>query len=146
MPTYSSPSLHKRVTQAEAKKIHKMRLTGIYKTEDTLNEVHYCLDNYRPDAYCFTLLHTQGVFTDYPKEQFSEQVKQWKTVGAECKDYNIKPIEYRGKTFWMFVIQPPDLVKSNFCPLALAFNTLVNGYTYITSKKEIAEWVVKRLA
>ena len=146
MPTYSSPSLHTHTTKSEAQRIRKDRLAGLYQTKETLNEAHLCLDTYANDAYCFTLNHQHGVFTDYPKKEFSEQVAQWKNIGAKCETYNIKPIEYRGKTFWMFVIQPTDMEKSHWCPLGMAFNTLVNGWTYITSKKEVAEWVARRLA
>ena len=73
-------------------------------------------------------------------------MKLWKKMGATCLETNLQSFEYRGKTFWRFVINPADMKDVPYgCPLALAFNTIVSGFTYITPSKVVADWVVRQL-
>jgi hypothetical protein len=147
MPSFSSPSLHKNITPANAREIHARRQMGMYLTDETLNELRFALDNWKPDAYAVTLIHSHGIMCDYPKADFTRQVEQWRKVGATLIQHNITPIDYRGHRFWMFIIQPPDMRdgKVPISPLALANNTFVSGYAYITAQRNIADWVMKKL-
>jgi len=146
MPAYSTPSLHIKPTNAQVKDIRKQRDMGLYSTKETMNELYYCLDNLPDDSYALTLQHLSGCFMEYPRERFAQQVKIWKQLGATCLEANVKSFDYRGKTFWRFVINPADLKDAPYgCPLAMAFNTVVSGYTYITPSKAVADWVVRQL-
>jgi len=146
MPAYSTPSLHVKLTKAQVNDIRKQRDMGLYSTKETMNELYYCLDNLPDDSYALTLQLLSGCFMDYPRERFAQQVKIWKQLGATCLEANVKSFDYRGKTFWRFVINPADLKDApHACPLALAFNTVVVGFTYITPSKAVADWVVRQL-
>ena len=145
MPNYSSPSLHTHVTKAQAIAVHRKRDKGLYVGEETMNELYYCLDNLQDDSYMLTLQHKNGVFMDYPRERCAQQVKLWKQLGATCLETNLKSFDYRGKTFWRFVISPAEEDGPCMCPLAMAFGTLVSGFTYITPSKNVADWIVRQL-
>ena len=146
MPAYSTPSLHANMTKAQLKAVRAHRDMGLYDCKETMNELYYCLDNLQDDSYALTLQHRSGLFMDYPRERFAQQVKLWKQMGATCLEANLKSFDYRGKTFWRFVINPADLKDAPYgCPLASAFGTMVSGFTYITPSKPVADWVVRQL-
>ena len=143
------PGLASRTTtlsQEEVKNIILERRSGFWQTKATLDECHLSLDQMEMTDYAITANHRLGHFGVLDKQELSLQTKIWKAARAVSHRYNIKPYEYNGKTYWMFVIQPPDLKNDgHFCPLALACGVMVSGYTYITPSKAVAEWVSKQL-
>jgi len=143
------PGLASRTTtlsQQEVKQIISDRRSGLWKTQVTRDECHLSLDRMESTDYAITANHQYGHFGVLNKEELSTQVKMWKDQRAVSQRYNIKPYEYKNKTYWMFVIQPPNLKEDgHFCPLALACGIMVSGYTYITPSKAVAEWISKRL-
>ncbi len=143
------PGLASRTTtlsQQEVKKIISDRRSGLWVTTATRDECHLSLDQMESTDYAITANHRLGQFGVLNKQELAGQTKIWKATGCVSHRYNIKSYDYNGKTYWMFVIQPPDLKKDgHFCPLALACGVMVSGYTYITPSKAVAEWVSKQL-
>ena len=143
------PGLASRTTTLSRQQIEKMlaeRRSGLWKPKETRDEANLSLEQMESTDYAITLNHRTCQFGVLNRDELKTQVKIWRTQGVVSHPYNIKPYEHNGKTYWMFVAQPPDLEKnSSMCPLAMACGILVNGFTYITPSKAVAEWVSKQL-
>ena len=129
---------------AQKNKIRKMitdRKNGMYQTQETFDEAELSFSQMTSTDVAITLLISDGVFNVLDKKELLYQMRIWKNLRCVSHYYNVKEIQICGKKAYMFVIQPQDLEKTTMCPLAVAFNTLVNGYTYITPHKEIVELV-----
>jgi len=78
-------------------------------------------------------------FSVYNKEEMTAQMVAWKDLAKQGKltIYEENNVEYdvEGKTIYCLVITPSGGVTTSFCPLALAFNTMVSGFTYAFTKK-----------
>lgn len=123
--------------------IRKNRLKGLYACVDTRDEAAVSARQMKDDDVVFTILHKTGTFSVYNKKEFLPQIKMWEEAKHQLLACNIKPITINDKEFWMFTIQPNNMTADNsaFCPLALAYGTLVSGYSYITKDKGLTELV-----
>jgi hypothetical protein len=79
-------------------------------------------------------------FSVFNKEEMTAQMKQWKNLAKKGKltiyEENNKEYDVEGKTIYCLVITPAGGATTGFCPLALAFGTMVDGYTYAYTKKD----------
>jgi hypothetical protein len=79
-------------------------------------------------------------FSVYNKEEMTAQMKAWKTLAKDGKltiyEENNMNYDVEGKTIYCLVITPSGGATTTFCPLALAFGTMVSGYTYAFTKKD----------
>ena len=129
-------------TMKKINEIARDRAMGLYKTEDTYNEALVCvrqLTENKTDKV-FTLMRAIGRFNVYDTNEFMNQVKDWKKKGVKILKCNIKDIQCGAYgEACLFTVTPPGEDDCAFCPLALAFNTMVSGYSYITKDKALAE-------
>ena len=87
----------------------------------------------------FTWIKHYHDFSVYNKEEMTAQMKQWKYLAKEGRltvhEENNKDIDVEGKTIYCLVITPKK-ADTSFCPLSLAFGTMVSGFTYAFTKKD----------
>jgi len=87
----------------------------------------------------FTWIKHYHDFSVYNKEEMTAQMKAWKTLAKDGKlniyEENNKEYDVEGKTIYCLVITPKPN-DTSFCPLSLAFGTMVSGYTYAFTKKD----------
>jgi len=119
------------------------RRQGIYKTEDTYNEALLSIQQMKdtPTDKVITLIRSMGRFNVYDANEFLTQVKEWKKKQVIMLKCNIFEIDCKvlGK-MWLFTVTPPgDLEGVGFCPLALAFNIMVDGYSYISADRDLID-------
>jgi hypothetical protein len=133
---------------AEIKSEVKRRMAGVINVDTLRDEVKLALSpkQYTSKDICITYMHSMGVFCVYNVPEMKPSIDGWIEKKCKCLAYNVKPITVNDKEYWMFVVQPPNLKDTNMCPLALAFNTMVSGYTYITHSKAFADCIVKKLS
>ena len=129
------------VSRAKANEIFTMRKKGIYVNADTRNEANYCLSKMEKTDKVITLIHSLAGFSVYDMEEILPQLKTWKDMECRIRKCNMRTIQTESGEAYMFIVQPPKhkMEDTSHCPLALAFGTLVNGYTYITKDKSFAE-------
>jgi hypothetical protein len=125
------------------RKVQKNRLKGLYCAEDTRDEAAVSAKQMTDDDVVFTILHKTGTFSVYNKKEFLPQINDWRDKKCNLLACNIKPVTINDKEFWMFTIQRPNMTADNssLCPLAMAYGTLVNGFSYITKDKGLTELV-----
>jgi hypothetical protein len=128
--------------------LSRARRNGHIDLDILRDEVKLALSpaQYKGSDICITYMHAMGVFCVYNTAEIKDSIDGWKQMKAVCLPCNVKPIMVNDKEYWMFVIQPKDMSKTPMSPLALAFDTLVSGYTYITHSKAFADNIVKCLA
>ena len=87
----------------------------------------------------FTWIKHYHDFSVFNKEEMTAQMKQWKDLAKEGRltvhEENNKDIDVEGKTIYCLVITPKK-ADTSFCPLSLAFGTMVSGFTYAFTKKD----------
>jgi hypothetical protein len=124
-------------------KVHKNRLNGMYCGQDTRDEASVSARQMKGDDVVFTIIHKTGTFSVYNKKEFLPQINDWRDKKCNLLACNIKPVTINNQEYWMFTIQPPNMTADNssLCPLAMAYGTLVNGFSYITKDKGLTELV-----
>jgi hypothetical protein len=132
-------------TIKEIKRIMNNRLRGIYKPDDVFNEAWLSLNDMKTTDACFTLQHSTGRFFILSLRELLTQIKIWRSVGAVCLADNICEQKFGDKVAWSFVIQPADEDEGTICPLSLALNTMVSGFTYVAKDKSTADLVFRAL-
>lgn len=144
-------SFGKSQTKAEFKKFRSVvskRISGVYHTEDTRDEVKKIVSELEDTDTAFTLVKRLGQFTVFNKREFLPQIVQWKKMGAKLLDGNTFERVIDGKTFYLFVIQPATDEETEYagmCPLAIAYGIMVSGYSYITPHKSTVELIERIL-
>jgi hypothetical protein len=135
------------MSKKEFKSEVKRRMAGVINVDTLRDEAKIALspEQYTDKDICITYMHSMGVFCVYNVPEIKSSIDGWIKNKCKCIAHNVKPITVNDREFWMFVIQPPNLKDTNMCPLALAFNTMVSGYTYITHSKAFADCIVKKL-
>ena len=131
-PTYVPPTL----SRAEAQAVLDKRASGLYSTKETYDEALVCVKQLmeNPDDKVFTLVRSHGVFNCYNTHEFLEQIITWRTQKVKVLKCNIIPIKCGAYgDAWMMTITAPK--SSQWCPLAMAFNTWVSGYSYIAKDR-----------
>ena len=87
----------------------------------------------------FTWIKHYHDFSVFNKEEMTAQMKQWKDLAKEGRltvhEENNKDIDVESKTIYCLVITPKK-ADTSFCPLSLAFGTMVSGFTYAFTKKD----------
>jgi len=127
---------------AESVSIIEKRRQGLYHTKDTYDEALICVRQLKevPNDKVSTLIRHLGYFNVFDTKEFMEQVKDWKAKGVKILKCNINDIQCGAYgEACLFTVTPPNDEDCAFCPLALAFNTMVSGYSYITKDKALAE-------
>jgi hypothetical protein len=123
------------------------RKLGIYISSETLAEAEVAFRQRQMGDIGFTLIHRAGVFNVYNQAEFLPQIKAWREARAVLLEHNVFPITICDKTAWLITIQPPNITADNShnCPLAMAFNRLVSGYSYVMWDKSSADLVLRAL-
>ena len=127
--TYTPPKLN----PAEAKAILMNRRSGHYSNKETRDEALVCVRQLmeHPSDKVFTLVRSKGIFNCFDTKEFLAQIQHWRTLGVIVYKCNILPIKCGAYgDAWMMTVTPPE--DTAWCPLALAFNTMVDGFTYIS--------------
>lgn len=136
-------------TKQEAKNIYKKRSTGLYETQDTLDDAIMSCHHMKKtkDDKVFTLFHSTGCMNVYNMREILPQISLWKSQKCVLNPKNIWEIDCQeaGKAL-MFIIQPPEDMECDMSPLAMAFNKLVSGYAYITHDRGLLEVVKSALS
>jgi len=154
MPGIIHNNAPKYVTKAEAMEIVKKRQQGIYVVDETENEIlvtaHQFLKNPADIVTCLNL--AIGAFTCFDKDEWSDQVRHWRTLGnVVLRDYNIHKVQI-GKygDFHLFTVQIYDddgeLEDTGLCPVAMALGYMVTGISYYTPHAAIPAGLLKILA
>jgi hypothetical protein len=133
-----------------AKKTMKERKMGIYDTKKTRDELELSVRQIHKKGFeaeeVLTLIHQTGQFNVYNKMEFLGQLRQWKDMKCVLLDCNVWEKTIAGKTMWAFVVQPLKIEGApGVCPLAVALNILVSGFTYVCKSKETADLVLRVL-
>jgi len=126
--------------------VMKARRSGLYTSEDTLDELEYCIRTPQAGDIALTLQHHSGRFGYLNKEELTGQMRIWKTMGCESLESNIFEREVAGKKVWTFVIQPKKGAECPFSPLAMCLGIMVSGYTYIVVNRNNAVAVCRYLS
>ncbi len=131
--TYTPPMW----SSAERQAILAKRRSGLYTSKDTRDEALVCvrqlMESTNGDRVS-TLMRSHGVFNVFNTNEFLEQIKQWKDMGVKVFKCNIIPIKCGAYgDAWLMTVTPPG--DCPLCPLALAFNTMVSGYSYIAKDR-----------
>ena len=127
--TYTPPKL----SHGEVQDILKNRLSGHYSNKETRDEALVCVRQLmeHPNEKVFTLVPSKGVFNCFDTKEFLAQIQHWRKLGVIVYKCNIIPIQCGAYgNAWMMTITPPE--DTAWCPLALAFNVMVDGFTYIS--------------
>ena len=140
----SFPSKPSRKTQMEVLARRKM---GLYISNETRAEAEVAFHHRQKGDIGFTIIHHAGVFNVYNQAEFLPQIKVWRDKGAVLLEHNVVPITICDKTAWLITIQPPKITADNShnCPLAMAFNRLVSGFSYVMWEKSSADLVLRAL-
>jgi hypothetical protein len=140
MPTssYRPP----KFSENKCREILEKRRAGLYHTQDTYDEALVCVRQLKevPNDKVSTLIRRLGVFTVFDTKEFMEQLKEWKAKGVKIYKCNVRDIQCGayGEAY-LFTVTSDDDKDCAMCPLALAFNTMVSGYSYITKDKALAQ-------
>tara|TARA_R110002126_G_scaffold59473_1_gene155834 strand:+ start:341 stop:829 length:489 start_codon:yes stop_codon:yes gene_type:complete len=88
---------------------------------------------------CLSYVKHVADFTVMNKDEMKVQMKRWKELIKDGKitilEGNNNEFDIDTKKVYTFVITPVDF-ETSFCPVALAWGTLVSGYTYVFTKKD----------
>jgi hypothetical protein len=130
------------VNREKAMQIFADRREGHYNTHDTRDEALVSIRDMMktPTDKVITLVHSIGRFNVYDTNEFLVQVKDWKkkrVVILKCNIFEVD-CEELGK-MWLFTVTPPGKKCVNLCPLALAFNIMVSGYSYISADRDLID-------
>jgi hypothetical protein len=117
--------------------LKKERYTAI-KCDDVRTMCRKILDTKNKTDIAFSFIHHLMDFGVFNKEEMNEQMLLWRNL-AKKGDLQLYPennneYEVDGKKVYTLVISPKG--DSNFCPMSLAWGTMVSGYTYAFTKKE----------
>ncbi len=123
------------------------RKMGLYISSETRKEAEVAFQQRQPGDIGFTIIHRAGVFSVYNLSEFLPQIKAWRDLGAVLLEHNVYPIRICDNHAWLITVQPPTITEenSNNCPLAMAFNRLVSGYSYVMWDKSSADLVLRAL-
>ena len=132
--TYVPPTL----SRAEAMAILAKRRSGLYTTKETYDEclvsVKQLMDS--PTDKVFTLMRSHGVMNVYDTKEFLSQIKHWQSLKVKVFKCNIIPIKCGAYgDAWLMTVSPPG--DSQWCPVAMAFQTMVSGYSYIAKDRTL---------
>ena len=134
---------NRELTREQVMKIMNKRRDGIYNVEETKDEAIYCVNQLKaiPSDKVVFLHMATGTFQVNDLREFMEQLQNWKRLKCKIRRCNIIEIdcEDEGKAT-MFIVQPEKTTFSTpMSPLAMAFGTMVSGYTYIALDKNLVE-------
>jgi hypothetical protein len=127
------------LSKSQVNKIIENRRRGLYHTKDTFDESKLCARQMEPTDVCYTLIRHMGFFNVYNKREFLTQLKEFKAKSVVLRDCNVFETPINGKTHYLAVFQPADLSDAPMCPLALAHNVMVSGFSYIFQNKSDAD-------
>ena len=136
--TYTPPAL----SLGEMEAVRERRRAGMYINHETRDEALLAVRQLMetPTDKVVTLIHTQCVFSVYNTAEFLAQVKLWKGMKVKILKCNIVPIKCGAfGDAWMMTVTPDDATVAPMSPLAMAFNVLVSGFSYIAKDKGILD-------
>lgn len=84
---------------------------------------------------CFTINHKMGMFSVYNKAEFLPQLQMWAAQKCVVVKNNVTICD---KEAWLVTIQPALMTEDNcpaVCPLAMAFDIMVSGFSYVMWSK-----------
>ena len=129
------------LTATEVQRVMKKRIQGIFNSKETRDEALVCVRQLgeNPDDKVITLNMTIKSFAVLNMPEWLYQIKRWQALGVAIYKTNIVAIKCGAYgDAWMMTITPPgDYVPA--CPLALSFNVMVSGYSYIAKDKGVLE-------
>ena len=137
----SRMSSYKPTDEQVAKRHAELKTKGatLLDLKDIRKFVRKILTDKNKSDIGFSWIKHYQDFSVYNKEEMTAQMKQWKALAKEGKltiyEENNKEYDVEGKTIYCLVITPKPN-DTSFCPLALAFGTMVSGYTYAFTKKD----------
>ena len=123
---------------------------SIMFTSDTIEKVraeaHATGRELRPGDVAIAINLQHGRFSTYNKALFAEQIRMWQKHDIHLLEGNIKAIDFPEiKDAVLFTVQPRSgSVNVPICPLALAFDKMVTGLSFITNRA-IAEYTWRKL-
>ena len=136
--------MNKNWSDEKCKQVLNGRRMGFYNCEDTREECLVAYQGLEESDRCFTLLHSQGLFTRYNEKELEDNIALWRRLKVNIQEYNIRQLDLAdGTKVWCFVVQPPGkkLEDCNLCPLGMAHGLMVSGYCYFTKDKKVCDWV-----
>ena len=137
---YQPPML----TSEEAEQMIANRKKGLYVSKETRDEAILSVKQLEetPTDKVITLIRKTGQFTAYTTHEWLLQCAEWKKLKVVIYKANIRPIKcgYAGDA-WLMTVTPPEEVGASFCPLAMAFGIMVDGFSYISKDKELFDLV-----
>jgi hypothetical protein len=111
---------------------------SLVKMDDVRKMCRRILDVKNKTDIGFSFIQRVMDFGVFNKEEMNEQMKMWRDLAKNGKlqTYPENNMEYDidGKKVYTLVITPH--YDANFCPMSLAWGTMVSGYTYAFTKKE----------
>jgi hypothetical protein len=94
---------------------------------------------------CFTFITRVMDFCVLNKKEMNEQMILWKELAKNgtinIHEENNMEYEVNGKKLYTLVITPKN--DCGYCPISLAWGTMVSGYTYVFTKQENRDAVYK---
>ena len=113
--------------------------------ENVKAEAHAAGRELRPGEVAIAINLEHGRFSSYSKVQFAEQIRVWQKHNIQLLEETIVSIDFPEiKDAVLFTVQPRPNINVPICTLALAFNRMVTGLSYITSRP-IAEYTWRKL-
>ena len=85
---------------------------------------------------CFTIIHGMGgMFLAYDKAELLLKLQKWAAQKCVVVKNNVAICD---KEAWLVTIQPAMMTEDNcpaVCPLAMAFDIMVSGFSYVMWSK-----------
>ena len=127
------------LTPKEVMTMTDNRKKGLYVIRETRDEAILAVKQLEktPTDKVITLVRRHGQFCSYSLREWLLQCADWKKLGAVIYKCNIHPIKcgYAGDA-WLMTITPKENVFS-FCPLAMSFGIMVDGFSYIAKDRAL---------
>jgi hypothetical protein len=115
------------------------RKKGLYVNKETRDEAILAVKQLEETSTdkVITLVRRHGQFCAYSLREWLFQCEDWKKLKAVIYKCNILPIKcgYAGDA-WLMTITPKEEDLS-FCPLAMSFGIMVDGFSYISKDRDL---------
>jgi hypothetical protein len=127
--------------KARREQLSKQRYHHIH-CDDVRKMCQKILDVKNKTDIAFTFVQHLMDFSVLNKEEMNEQMKLWRNLAKEGKiqlyvennmEYEVTGGEKEKKVYSLVITPTGD---ANFCPMSLAWGTMVSGFTYAFTKKE----------